>query len=79
PEATDTVTLPVVPRPTYLDAPEMLRPAPAPLTAPDAAGSDVRLKDAARAAEREEALSATAEQDVAALDLDHVLARRRAS
>ncbi len=79
PEATDTVTLPVVPRPTYLDAPEMLRPAPAPLTAPEAAGSDVRLKDAARAAEREEALSATAEQDVAALDLDHVLARRRAS
>lgn len=79
PEATDTVTLPVVPRPTYLDAPEMLRPAPAPLTAPEAAGSDVRLKDVARAAEREEALSATAEQDVAALDLDHVLARRRAS
>ncbi|MGW3945717.1 hypothetical protein ACWEBH_06120 [Micrococcus endophyticus] len=79
PQATDTVTLPVVPRPTYLDAPEMLRPAPAPLTAPEAAGSDVRLKDAARAAEREEALSATAEQDVAALDLDHVLARRRAS
>lgn len=79
PEATDTVTLPVVPRPTYLDAPEMLRPAPAPLTAPEAAGSGVRLKDAARAAEREEALSATAEQDVAALDLDHVLARRRAS
>ncbi|MBB5847660.1 hypothetical protein HDA33_000224 [Micrococcus endophyticus] len=79
PEATDTVTLPVVPRPTYLDAPEMLRPAPAPLTAPEAAGSDVRLKDAARAAEHEEALSATAEQDVAALDLDHVLARRRAS
>ncbi|MFJ3312076.1 hypothetical protein ACIPJU_04610 [Micrococcus endophyticus] len=79
PEATDTVTLPVVPRPTYLDAPEMLRPVPAPLTAPEAAGSDVRLKDAARAAEREEALSATAEQDVAALDLDHVLARRRAS
>lgn len=78
-EATDTVTLPVVPRPTYLDAPEMLRPAPAPLTAPEAAGSDVRLKDAARAAEHEEALSATAEQDVAALDLDHVLARRRAS
>ena len=30
-------------------------------------------------APREEALSATAEQDVAALDLDHVLARRRAS
>lgn len=29
--------------------------------------------------EREEHLSATAEQDIAALDLDNVLARRRAS
>lgn len=78
PEAVDTVTIPVVPRPTYLAAPEMHRPAPAPLAAPAAVGSDVRIKDAARAAARDEELSATAEQDIAALDLDNVLARRRA-
>ena len=79
PETVDTVTIPAVPRPTYLDAPEMVRPAPAPLPAPAATGSDARLKDAARAAARDEEVSATAERDIAALDLDNVLARRRAS
>ncbi|WP_430753813.1 hypothetical protein [Micrococcus luteus] len=70
------VTIPAVPRPTYLDAPEMARPLPTPLETPAPGGSDTRLQDAARTADDQ--ISAAAEQDIAALDLDNVLARRRA-
>lgn len=64
------------PRPTYLDAPEMARPLPAPLETPAPTGADTRPQDAARTADDQ--VSAAAEQDIAALDLDNVLARRRA-
>lgn len=70
------VTIPAVPRPTYLDAPEMARPLPAPLETPAPTGADTRLTGAARTADDQ--ISAAAEQDIAALDLDNVLARRRA-
>ena len=73
------VVIPSVPRPTYLDAPEVERPVPAPYVAEEAPRSTARLKDPVPVVEREEHLSATAEQDIAALDLDNVLARRRAS
>ncbi|MDO4239808.1 hypothetical protein [Micrococcus sp.] len=73
------LVIPAVPRPTYLDAPEVERPAPAPYEAEQAPRSTARLKDPVPVVEREEHLSATAEQDIAALDLDNVLARRRAS
>ncbi|CAM3652626.1 hypothetical protein E4A47_02965 [Micrococcus flavus] len=73
------VVIPAVPRPTYLDAPEVERPVPAPYVAEEAPRSTARLKDPVPVVEREEHLSATAEQDIAALDLDNVLARRRAS
>lgn len=76
PAADRAVTIPAVPRPTYLDAPEMARPLPAPLEAPAPTGADARLQDAARTADDQ--ISAAAEQDIAALDLDNVLARRRA-
>ena len=76
PAADRAVTIPAVPRPTYLDAPEMARPLPAPLETPAPTGADTRLQDAARTADDQ--ISAAAEQDIAALDLDNVLARRRA-
>ncbi|ACS31129.1 Uncharacterised protein [Micrococcus luteus NCTC 2665] len=76
PAADRVVTIPAVPRPTYLDAPEMARPLPTPLETPAPGGSDTRLQDAARTADDQ--ISAAAEQDIAALDLDNVLARRRA-
>lgn len=76
PAADRAVTIPAVPRPTYLDAPEMARPLPAPLETPAPTGADTRLQDAARRADDQ--ISAAAEQDIAALDLDNVLARRRA-
>ena len=76
PAADRAVTIPAVPRPTYLDAPEMARPLPAPLEAPAPTGADTRLTDASRTADDQ--ISAAAEQDIAALDLDNVLARRRA-
>ena len=76
PAADRAVTIPAVPRPTYLDAPEMARPLPAPLETPAPTGADTRLQDAARTAD--DRISAAAEQDIAALDLDNVLARRRA-
>ena len=76
PAADRAVTIPAVPRPTYLDAPEMARPLPAPLETPAPTGADTRLTDAARTADDQ--ISAAAEQDIAALDLDNVLARRRA-
>ena len=76
PAADRAVTIPAVPRPTYLDAPEMARPLPAPLKTPAPTGADTRLQDAARTAD--DRISAAAEQDIAALDLDNVLARRRA-
>ena len=76
PAADRAVTIPAVPRPTYLDAPEMARPLPAPLETPAPTGADTRLPDAARTADDQ--ISAAAEQDIAALDLDNVLARRRA-
>lgn len=76
PAADRAVTIPTVPRPTYLDAPEMARPLPAPLETPAPTGADTRLQDAARTADDQ--ISAAAEQDIAALDLDNVLARRRA-
>ncbi|MGW9737439.1 hypothetical protein ACUXPL_000435 [Micrococcus sp. 140720015-1] len=76
PAADRAVTIPAVPRPTYLDAPEMARPLPVPLETPAPTGADTRLQDAARTADDQ--ISAAAEQDIAALDLDNVLARRRA-
>ena len=76
PAADRAVTIPTVPRPTYLDAPEMARPLPAPLETPAPTGADTRPQDAARTADDQ--ISAAAEQDIAALDLDNVLARRRA-
>ncbi|MCV7571455.1 hypothetical protein [Micrococcus luteus] len=76
PAAERAVTIPAVPRPTYLDAPEMARPLPAPLETPAPTGADTRLQDAAHTADDQ--ISAAAEQDIAALDLDNVLARRRA-
>ena len=76
PAADRAVTIPAVPRPTYLDAPEMARPLPAPLETPAPTGADTRPQDAARTADDQ--ISAAAEQDIAALDLDNVLARRRA-
>ena len=76
PAADRAVTIPTVPRPTYLDAPEMARPLPAPLETPAPTGADTRPQDAARPAD--DRISAAAEQDIAALDLDNVLARRRA-
>lgn len=76
PAADRAVTIPAVPRPTYLDAPEMARPLPAPLETPAPTGADTRLQDAAHTADDQ--ISAAAEQDIAALDLDNVLARRRA-
>lgn len=76
PAADRAVTIPAVPRPTYLDAPEMARPLPAPLETPAPTGADTRLQDAARTADDQ--ISAAVEQDIAALDLDNVLARRRA-
>ena len=76
PAADRAVTIPTVPRPTYLDAPEMARPLPAPLETPAPTGADTRLQDAAHTADDQ--ISAAAEQDIAALDLDNVLARRRA-
>ncbi|UTX34036.1 hypothetical protein NNL26_08605 [Micrococcus luteus] len=76
PAADRAVTIPAVPRPTYLDAPEMARPLPTPLETPAPTGADTRLQDAARTADDQ--ISAAAEQDIAALDLDNVLARRRA-
>lgn len=76
PAADRAVTIPAVPRPTYLDAPEMARPLPAPLETPAPTGADTRLTDAAHTADDQ--ISAAAEQDIAALDLDNVLARRRA-
>ena len=81
-----SLVIPAVPRPTYLDAPEMERPAPAPLVPEQAPASHTRLKDGPRPAlpaqpdaETPEPLRIGAEEDVAALDLDRVLARRRAS
>lgn len=76
PAADRAVTIPAVPRPTYLDAPEMARPLPAPFETPAPTGADTRLQDAARTADDQ--ISAAAAQDIAALDLDNVLARRRA-
>ena len=76
PAADRAVTIPAVPRPTYLDAPEMARPLPAPLETPAPTGADTRLQDGAHTADDQ--ISAAAEQDIAALDLDNVLARRRA-
>ncbi|MBY0180633.1 hypothetical protein H7J95_11955, partial [Micrococcus luteus] len=76
PAADRAVTIPTVPRPTYLDAPEMARPLPAPLETPAPTGADTRPQDAAGTADDQ--ISAAAEQDIAALDLDNVLARRRA-
>lgn len=72
-----TVVVPPVPRPVYLDAPEVERPLPEPYVAEPAGSSSMRLKDAVDE-ERREHIRATAERDLAALDLDGVLARRRA-
>ncbi|WP_298711596.1 hypothetical protein [uncultured Micrococcus sp.] len=74
------VVIPAVPRPTYLDAPEMERPAPAPLEAAPVPATSGRIKDSlSPETARAEDISPTAERDIAALDLDNVLARRRAS
>ncbi|MBB4735652.1 putative membrane protein YedE/YeeE [Micrococcus cohnii] len=80
-----------LPRPAYLDAPEVVRPAPRPMQDEDEdkrASAATRLKDGVSAEYRERVLARarmTAEDDeaarseqVAALDLDNVLARRRA-
>ena len=71
-----TVVLPTVPRPTYLDAPEMQRSAPARIEAEAKAPSaDVRLADGVSVLQRRRARA----QAAPSLDLDSVLARRRAS
>lgn len=71
-----TVVLPTVPRPTYLDAPEMQRSAPARLDTADKAPSGrVRLADGVSELQRRR----TRAQAARPLDLDSVLARRRAS
>ena len=80
-----------LPRPAYLEAPEVVRPAPRPMQDEDEgkrASAATRLKDGVTAEYRERVLARarmTAEDDeaarseqVAALDLDNVLARRRA-
>lgn len=74
-----SVVIPSVPRPTYLDAPEMVRPAPVPLAVEDAPAASGRIKDGVRTEVEVDAISPTAARDIAALDLDSVLARRRAS
>lgn len=71
-----TVVLPTVPRPTYLDAPEMQRSAPARIETDEKAPSgDVRLADGVSELQRRRQRA----QAAPALDLDSVLARRRAS
>jgi hypothetical protein len=71
-----TMVLPTVPRPTYLDAPEMQRSAPARIeTAEKAPSGDVRLADGVSELQRRRQRA----QAAPALDLDSVLARRRAS
>ncbi|WIK83311.1 hypothetical protein [Micrococcus lylae] len=71
-----TVVLPTVPRPTYLDAPEMQRSAPARIeTAEKVPSGDVRLADGVSELQRRR----LRDQATPALDLDSVLARRRAS
>ncbi|XNY99418.1 hypothetical protein ACL90Y_06430 [Micrococcus luteus] len=71
-----TVVLPTVPRPTYLDAPEMQRSAPARIeTEPKAPSGDVRLAEGVSELQRRRARA----QAAPSLDLDSVLARRRAS
>lgn len=71
-----TVVLPTVPRPTYLDAPEMQRSAPARIeTAEKAPSGDVRLADGVSELQRRRLRAEAAPS----LDLDSVLARRRAS
>ena len=80
-----------LPRPAYLEAPEVVRPAPRPMQDEDEgkrASAATRLKDGVTAEYRERVRARarmTAEDDeaarseqVAALDLDNVLARRRA-
>ncbi|WP_343282031.1 hypothetical protein AAG742_08315 [Micrococcus sp. 2A] len=80
PSGHGSVVIPAVPRPTYLDAPEMERPAPAPLEAAPVPATSGRIKDSlSPETARAEDISPTAERDIAALDLDNVLARRRAS
>lgn len=68
--------LPSVPRPTYLDAPEAVRPEPRPLEAPPApaAAPGTTLKSGV-SSEYSAKVEATASRT---LDLDRVLARRRA-
>ncbi|PNL18423.1 hypothetical protein [Micrococcus sp. FDAARGOS_333] len=71
-----TVVLPTVPRPTYLDAPEMQRSAPARIeTAEKVPSGDVRLAEGVSELQRRR----LRDQATPALDLDSVLARRRAS
>lgn len=72
----EAAVLPSVPRPTYLDAGEAQRPAPAPLVAPEApsVSPGVKLKSGVSAEYRAQ-LEATANRT---LDLDKVLERRRA-
>lgn len=76
PVSQDAAALPTVPRPTYLDAGEAHRPAPAPLVTPQApmASPGVKLKSGV-SAEYRARLEATAHRP---LDLDKVLERRRA-
>ncbi|MGM7668669.1 hypothetical protein [Microbacterium sp. A93] len=76
PGAATVPAVPAVPRPTYLDASEAHRPAPAPLVTPEApmASPGVKLKSGVSAEYRAK-LEATAHRP---LDLDKVLERRRA-
>ena len=69
-------TLPSVPRPTYLDAPEAIRPEQKPLELPEvkAAQPGTRLKDGV-SAEYQARVQASAQRT---MDLDKVLERRRA-
>lgn len=69
-------TLPSVPRPTYLDAPEAIRPDQKPLELPEVkvAQPGTRLKDGV-SAEYQARMQASAQRT---LDLDKVLERRRA-
>jgi hypothetical protein len=74
--AQDASGVPSVPRPTYLDAPEVHRPVPAPLETPQTPKSDpgTKLKSGV-SAEYRATVEATANRT---LDLDKVLERRRA-
>ncbi|MDY6055811.1 hypothetical protein [Micrococcus sp.] len=95
PAPAPAVAVTSVPRPTYLDAPVVERAVPEPYAAEPVPAATARLKDGAGADHRERIVAERAqaearaeadrlaeEQDsaeVTALDLDSVLARRRAS